>query len=108
MVRRKNGETERPWRDLVQRQAASGLSVRQFCEQQQILQRSFYAWRRRLRQRGGIAMRPSATRPGAKKPHTVGELPHPGGWFFVSRYTEITMRRMQNARRQRQCGVIGW
>lgn len=36
------------WRDLIARQADSGLSVVAFCERQQVSPASFYAWRRRL------------------------------------------------------------
>ena len=55
MARRKNGEGERFWQDRVGRQAASGLSIRQFCVQERISPASFYAWRRRLK-RGGNAI----------------------------------------------------
>ena len=60
MARRKNGETERLWRDRVERQAVSGLSIRQFCAQERISPPSFYAWRRRLKERSG---RRDAARP---------------------------------------------
>ena len=89
MARRKNGEAQRRWRDLVERQAASGLSVRQFCEQERISLPSFYAWRGRLRQRTGIAMRSSATGRGRQEPRTRGEfiplklLEAPAAWEVV-------------------------
>jgi transposase-like protein len=46
MARKKNG-TEH-WRDELDRQARSGLSVREFCAQAGVSQASFYAWRRRF------------------------------------------------------------
>jgi hypothetical protein len=36
------------WRDLVDRWQRSGLSVAEFCRQQQISQPSFFSWRKRL------------------------------------------------------------
>jgi len=94
MARRKNGETQRRWRDLVARQAASGVSIRQFCEQERISQPSFYAWRRHLRPRAGLAVRSSTTGRGREEPRTrhefiplsvldtpsVWEVVHPGGY----------------------------
>lgn len=44
---------ERGWRDLVKRQAASGLSVRAFCQREGLSQASFYGWRRTIGQRDG-------------------------------------------------------
>lgn len=38
------------WRGIVEEQAASGLSVTEFCRQRSIPQPSFYYWRRRLGQ----------------------------------------------------------
>jgi hypothetical protein len=36
------------WRELVQRQKNSGLSVQAFCQQQGVSGWSFYQWRKRL------------------------------------------------------------
>ena len=43
-----SGERERYWRELLARQAASGLSVRQFCGREGVSEPSFYQWRKRL------------------------------------------------------------
>ena len=51
MARKKNG-TEALAGDL-DRQAGSGLSVREFCAQAGVSQASFYAWRRKLRRERG-------------------------------------------------------
>ena len=40
------------WREILRRQADSGLSVAAFCRQAGISQPSFYVWRRRLREAG--------------------------------------------------------
>lgn len=36
------------WRQMVQRQAASGLSIRRFCRRHDLREPTFYAWRARL------------------------------------------------------------
>lgn len=43
------------WLDLVRRWQRSNLSVREFCQRQQISENNFYAWRRVLRERGLLA-----------------------------------------------------
>lgn len=48
MIRRRSAET---WRELVARQARSGLSVQAFCLQERINTWTFYGWRSRLRER---------------------------------------------------------
>ena len=57
MARKKNSEKELRWRKLVDRQAGSGLSVRQFCANAGITEPSFYAWRKRFRGQDGAARR---------------------------------------------------
>jgi hypothetical protein len=51
MSRKQNGETETRWREILERQASSGLSVRSFCAAEGVREPSFYAWRKRLRSR---------------------------------------------------------
>ena len=51
MARRGSAETESRWRDLVRRQAESGLSVRAFCQQEGVSENSPYFWRRELPKR---------------------------------------------------------
>src|SRR5262245_49848001 len=55
MAKRWSGEREGFWREQVQRQVASGLSVRRFCEQRGLSEASFYAWRRTLARRDEAA-----------------------------------------------------
>jgi hypothetical protein len=43
------------WREVLRRQARSGLSVAAFCRRFRISQASFYAWRRKLRDAGTFA-----------------------------------------------------
>lgn len=51
------------WREILGRQAASGLSVRAFCRQEGIGEASFYYWRR--------AIRPAETGPPTPAPAFV-------------------------------------
>lgn len=46
--RQRRGESE--WREIVQRQTQSGLSVLAFCELEGIKSASLYGWRSRLRE----------------------------------------------------------
>jgi hypothetical protein len=51
MVGAKCAQQELHWREVVNRQAGSGLSVRQYCAKAGISEPSFYAWRKRFRKR---------------------------------------------------------
>ena len=48
MARPKDLGLEHTWRRRLRRQAAGGLSIREFCECERVSTASFYAWRRRL------------------------------------------------------------
>ncbi|QDU92266.1 IS66 family insertion sequence element accessory protein TnpA [Lignipirellula cremea] len=48
MGRRLDEDREAFWRDVVERQAESGLTVAAFCRQEQISPPSFFAWRKKL------------------------------------------------------------
>ena len=39
------------WRERIAEQERSGASVKQFCKERELTECSFYAWRKRLRQR---------------------------------------------------------
>ena len=49
----RDAEKERRWRELLSRQAASGLSVREFCRRERLTESQFYAWRRTISERDG-------------------------------------------------------
>ena len=40
--------SESDWQKIIQQHTTSGLSVRTFCKQQQVGDKSFYLWRKRL------------------------------------------------------------
>jgi transposase len=46
---RKNGRKSEEWRERIAAQEQSGVSVKQFCEEQGFTEQSFYFWRKRLR-----------------------------------------------------------
>ncbi len=51
MAYQRSAEKEEFWRLALAEQDNSGLTVSEFCRQQSLSQPSFYAWRRKLRQR---------------------------------------------------------
>ncbi|MFN0134571.1 MAG: IS66 family insertion sequence element accessory protein TnpA [Phycisphaerae bacterium] len=66
---------ERRWRELVRRQAASGLSVRAFCRRERLSEPSFHVWRRTIRQRDGATMPRRTTQTAAFVPAVVTSGP---------------------------------
>lgn len=49
----RDAEKERRWREVLSRQASSGLSVREFCQRERLTESQFYAWRRTIGERDG-------------------------------------------------------
>ena len=47
-VARKLGTRDEDWRTQISAQERSGISVKQFCQQQGLTEQSFYYWRKRL------------------------------------------------------------
>jgi hypothetical protein len=50
MAGRKSAEKASRWREILRRQANSGVSIRRFCAREGLSEPSFYAWRKRLRE----------------------------------------------------------
>lgn len=44
-------DRELHWREVLRRQAESGLSVAEFCRQESVAGPSFYSWKRKLKER---------------------------------------------------------
>ena len=42
------------WAERIAAQQRAGISVKQFCKEQGLTEYSFYAWRKRLQQRGPV------------------------------------------------------
>jgi hypothetical protein len=51
MARPRDPHLERTWRQRIQRQSASGLSIATFCRREGVSPRLFYAWTGRLKAR---------------------------------------------------------
>jgi transposase-like protein len=51
MARPKDPNLDRAWRQRIQRQTSSGLSMAAFCRREGVSARLFYAWRERLKAR---------------------------------------------------------
>jgi transposase len=67
---------EKYWRGLLRQARRSGLTARQFCDQQGISQPSFYAWRREIALRDQQATTtPQATNPTFVKLAVEAEAP---------------------------------
>ena len=66
-------EAEQRWREIVQRQRVSGLTVAAFCRDNHIATSSFFAWKRKLG--GAPAAFVEAT--------VVGTPPASAGWIEV-------------------------
>jgi hypothetical protein len=73
---------EEYWRERVAAHERSGLSVKQFCQQQQITEQTFYVWRKRLRNQEpmrfalvetGVVRPPAPAEPGLELVLTTGE-----------------------------------
>lgn len=64
MASKQSSEKQLYWREMIDRQAGSGLSVRRFCAAERVSEPSFYAWRRKLgKAKGGVKRsRPSSRR----------------------------------------------
>ena len=79
---KREGSKAEQWREVIGRQAESGLSVRAFCRQAGVREPSFYAWRRRLAEREAAAAETKAA-PGFVR--AIVEDPPPGDQPIVLR-----------------------
>jgi transposase-like protein len=67
------------WRERIAEQERSGVSVRQFCREQQLQEHAFYSWRKRLRTEGPLRFALLAPTEAAKATGSVVELVLPTG-----------------------------
>ncbi len=51
--------TREQWRQIIQEQRSSGLSVARFCRERQVAQSSLFAWKDRLAREGRAAAEPA-------------------------------------------------
>src|SRR3954466_15231814 len=57
------------WAERIAAQQRSGISVKQFCKEQGLTEYSFYAWRKRLQERGPVRF--ALVERSARQEHTV-------------------------------------
>lgn len=94
MVTGRSVQKEVHWREVVARQAASGVSVRRFCADEGIAEASFYAWRRELalRDRETQAVSQAGEAPtgpnGRQGEGRLAASPNNGGEFIPLRLIE--------------------
>lgn len=64
------------WAERIAAQKRSGISVKQFCKEQGLTEYSFYAWRKRLQERGPVrfALVEKSARPQERTAETALEL----------------------------------
>ena len=77
------------WREVIERQRASGQTVRAFCRQEGIREPSFYSWRRTILQRDAHGQ-PTAT--DAFVPAVVSERSDTGDPNLVELSAGVTLR----------------
>jgi hypothetical protein len=64
------GRRAEDWRELIEAQQRSGVSVRRFCEEQGFTEQSFYFWRKRLRKQTPMRFALVETR-GTRREHAA-------------------------------------
>jgi transposase-like protein len=56
--RERDAKREAFWRDVFKRHAVSGLTIRAFCQREQLTESAFFAWRRTIGERDAEAKPP--------------------------------------------------
>jgi hypothetical protein len=78
MAGKKSREKETLWQEILRRQAKSELSIRGFCAAEGISEPSFYAWRKKLRERPDEAIERGAR---VRQPSRREQGPDEAGLF---------------------------
>ncbi len=65
---------ESTWREIVSRQADSGLSIQAFCEREGIKAASLYGWRSRLQREVQVESAPTRAPRKARREKPAGEF----------------------------------
>jgi hypothetical protein len=72
MTRKNGADREMRWREIVNRQARSGLSIREFCANEKVSEPSFYAWRKKFREQENEVTRGRKPRRSPDEPDNRG------------------------------------
>jgi hypothetical protein len=91
MAKATNGDRQRHWRAVIERQRASGQSIVGFCTKEGLAPASFHAWKRRLRWGGRKAGR-KATMEALVPVQIVGDQVGSGGNLEVQWPTGVVLR----------------
>jgi transposase-like protein len=77
MAQHPDASKQKRWLELIGRWQQSQLTIREFCERQQVSEASFFSWRRVLRQRGllGEPTAPKAAKAALQSPAFVKLTP---------------------------------
>ena len=67
----RRSDRESHWRSVVQRQEESGLSIAAFCRLESLSAPSFYAWKRKFKERGP---HPVESGPQGRAANSIGQL----------------------------------
>jgi transposase-like protein len=62
-MEKQQGERQRYWQVVVAEQEASGKSIREFCQERNVTEHSFYWWRRHLREEKTVSFALVETKP---------------------------------------------
>ena len=76
-TRRRNGEKEQFWRQVVGEHSGSGLTVRQYCENRGVSEPSFFAWRSELARRDAAANKQAKSSPRRASARAMSQRPAP-------------------------------
>jgi hypothetical protein len=71
MARTPDPQLHATWRDRIDRQQASGLTIAQFCAQEGVARSKFHAWKRRFRLMAHLDQCPALPTPSTFLPVTV-------------------------------------
>jgi hypothetical protein len=97
-----NGMSDRVgyWREMLQRQPHSDLTVRDFCEMEGVSTASFYSWRRRLAETGRVADVPAFV------PISVARQPQTISCLEIVLSADVTIRVPEGTARQTIVDVL--
>ena len=99
----RDGGKEQFWRDVLERQAASGLSVRKFCERERLNESNFYAWRRTIAERDqAVASKQQA----AILPMVLTDQPQRSAAITIDLHEGISLRLPEPTSAERLAEVV--
>ena len=93
MARALTREERADWKDRIQRQATSGVSVAEFCAREQVSDASFYRWKRNLK----VGTRKRSTRFQAPKTSREDSVTKPGSATTGSAFFQLPVAPSRGA-----------